>query len=236
MNRREMMKRSALVGAAATLAPSLFAQSSSAPLQLRLPELPFAMDALAPAIDAETMALHYGKHHAGYTRKLNAALEAANLSAPLEQLLASLKLIPEAQRDSLQNNGGGYWNHTLFWNSMQAPQLNRGPQGELAFRLKRDFGSFAAFQDAFSQAAATQFGSGWAWLVERNGRLAVCSTENQDNPLMKDLLPVDQLGTPLLGLDVWEHAYYLHYQNRRSDYIHNWWKLVNWDAVSARLG
>jgi Fe-Mn family superoxide dismutase len=241
MTRRDALKRTALLGAAASITPSLLAQSGrNAGLSVVQAELPYAFDALEPAIDARTMEIHYSRHHAGYTRKFNAALEQlTGFSSPTE-VLSSLPDVPEALRTAVRNNGGGYWNHTLFWNVMADPHQGGGgePAGDLLKRINRDFGSFEAFQKQFSQAAATQFGSGWAWLILRSsdGRLAVTHTPNQDNPLMKGVVPDNETGTPLLGLDVWEHAYYLNYQNRRGDYISNWWKLVNWSEAADSLG
>lgn len=237
LSRREVLKRTALLGAAATVSPGLLkAQTSGATASL--PALPYAVDALEPAIDRATMQIHYGKHHAGYVRKYNAAIQGVANAGSLEEVLANLPAMPEGSRTSLQNNGGGVWNHTLFWEIMAPPGTGGEPAGELAQKLTSDFGSIAAFQKAFSDAAKSRFGSGWAWLIVRatDGRLAVTSTANQDNPIMRGIVTDDEVGTPLLGLDVWEHAYYLHYQNRRTDYISNWWKLVNWSAVANRLG
>lgn len=192
--------------------------------------LNYGFDALQPAIDAETMALHYGKHHAGYVRKLNAALEsdAARRNLPIEALLASL-----GEGDTaLRNNGGGHYNHELYWRVMQ-PGGASTPQGTLAQAIDERFGSFEAFKEVFAAAGAKRFGSGWAWLMmDATGRLEVTSTANQDNPLMAQL--VAQPGSPLLGMDVWEHAYYLNYQNRRKDYIAAFLDLVNWDVVGAQ--
>ncbi len=196
-----------------------------------LPDLPYAFDALEPHIDAKTMEIHHDKHHAAYVAKLNAALEGkADLEAKsIEELMASLSSVPEDIRGAVRNNGGGHYNHSLFWNVMGA---NAGgvPEGELAEAINSDLGSFDAFKEKFANAAATQFGSGWAWLcVSKDGKLCVCSTPNQDNPAMDT---ATCKGTPILGLDVWEHAYYLNYQNRRPDYIAAFWSVVNWDAVS----
>ena len=230
LTRRDALKRTALLGTAATLAPGLLSRAQSGGgLSVALPDLPYAFDALEPAIDARTMRIHHGKHHAGYTRKFNAAAEGLSGFSSVEDVLSRLSEVPGSARTAVRNNGGGYWNHALFWESMAAPGGGGGgnPGGDLATALKRDFGSFAGFTTAFSDAAGGVFGSGWAWLIQRpDGRLAVTSTPNQDNPLMKGVVPDSDLGTPLLGLDVWEHAYYLHYQNRRGDYISNWWKLV----------
>ncbi|RMG97330.1 MAG: superoxide dismutase [Chloroflexi bacterium] len=197
-------------------------------MAFELPALPYAYDALEPYIDARTMEIHHSKHHAGYTNNLNKALEnhpeLANKS--IEELLGNLDAVPESIRTAVRNNGGGYANHALFWTIM-SPNGGGEPTGELATAINNAFGSFANFKEQFSKAAATRFGSGWAWLyVDKDGNLAVTSTPNQDTPLMDG-------NTPILGLDVWEHAYYLNYQNRRGDYIANWWNVVNWDQVAA---
>jgi Fe-Mn family superoxide dismutase len=194
-----------------------------------LPALPYATDALEPHFDAQTMEIHHGKHHAGYVAKLNAAIEGHSELADksVEALLGSLDTLPEGIRGAVQNNGGGHANHTLFWSSL-SPQGGGAPTGALGAAIDATFGSFDAFKTAFSDAAATRFGSGWAWLVQdAAGALHVYSTANQDSPLM-------QGHTPLLGLDVWEHAYYLHYQNRRPDFIAAFWNIVDWNAVGAR--
>ncbi|MCH2177686.1 MAG: superoxide dismutase [Mariniblastus sp.] len=192
-----------------------------------LPELPYGFDALEPNIDARTMEIHYTKHHNGYVTKLNAALEGTGIDMPIESLVADLSAVPEDKRMAVRNNGGGHANHSLFWTIM-CPKGGGEPTGALAAAIDETFGSFAAFQEAFSNAAATRFGSGWAWLSVDNGKLIVESTANQDNPLMEGR-------TPVLGLDVWEHAYYLNYQNRRPDYISAFFNVVNWDAVAERL-
>ncbi len=192
-----------------------------------LSPLPYPEGALEPHIDARTMSIHHDKHHAAYTNNLNAALEAHPELGwmSIEQLLSGLDKVPEAIRTAVRNNGGGYANHNLFW-SIMGPDGGGEPAGELAAAINAAFGSFAAFKDAFSKAAATRFGSGWAWLyVDGSGKLAVSSTPNQDTPLMDG-------NTPILGLDVWEHAYYLNYQNRRPDYVSAWWNVVNWDQVA----
>lgn len=198
-------------------------------MAFQLPPLPYAEDALEPHIDARTMSIHHDKHHAGYTNNLNAALEGhADLAGKsIEALLGDLNAVPESIRMAVRNNGGGYANHSLFWEIM-GPNGGGEPTGELAKAIDSTFGSFAAFKEQFAKAAATRFGSGWAWLyVDGKGKLAISSTPNQDTPLMDG-------NTPILGLDVWEHAYYLNYQNRRPDYISAWWNVVNWDAVAAR--
>ena len=196
-------------------------------MAFKLPSLPYAADALEPHIDANTMEIHHGKHHNGYTTKLNAAIKGTALEGKsIEEILGDLDMSNAAVR----NNGGGYYNHCLFWEIMgpDAGEIS----SELSAAIEAAFGSFDAFKDVFSKAAATQFGSGWAWLcVHNDGKLEVCSTPNQDNPLMKD---VSCGGTPILGLDVWEHAYYLNYQNRRPDYIEAFFKVVNWSEVSKR--
>jgi len=192
-----------------------------------LPELPYSYDALEPNIDARTMEIHHGKHHNGYTGKLNAAIQGADLeNKGIDEILTGLDM----SNGALRNNGGGYYNHCLFWEIM-SPNGGGVPSGELATAIDATFGSFDGFKDAFSKAAATRFGSGWAWLcVHDGGRVEVCSSPNQDNPLMPG---VGCGGYPILGLDVWEHAYYLNYQNRRPDYIAAFFEVINWDKVSA---
>lgn len=197
-------------------------------MAFELPKLPYAYDALEPHVDARTMEIHHGKHHNGYTSKLNAALEGAGVSSTdATALIKDLNSLDESVRGAVRNNGGGYVNHNLFWEVM-SPEGGGEPQGELAEAINSAFGSFDAFKEKFAQAAATRFGSGWAWLVVKDGKLEVTSTPNQDNPLM------DGSGTPVLGLDVWEHAYYLNYQNRRPDYVSAWWNVVNWNAVAEK--
>ncbi len=199
-------------------------------MAFKLPNLPYAHDALEPHIDTKTMQIHHGKHHAGYTSKLNAAIEGSDLEGKsIEDILANVS----KQSSGVRNNGGGFYNHSLFW-SVMGPNAGGNPSGGLGAAIDSTFGSFDAFKDAFSKAAATRFGSGWAWLVvTADGELAVTSSPNQDNPLM-DVDTVAVKGTPILGLDVWEHAYYLNYQNRRPDYIDAFFNVVNWDAVAAR--
>ncbi len=192
-----------------------------------LPELPYKYGDLEPNIDARTMEIHYSKHHNGYVTKLNAALEGTGIDMPIEELVSNLDSVPEDKRNAVRNNGGGHANHSLFWTIM-GPNGGGNPSGALASAIDETFGSFDAFKEAFSNAAATRFGSGWAWLSVDNGKLLVESTANQDSPLM-------QGRTPVLGLDVWEHAYYLHYQNRRPDYISAFFNVVNWDVVADRL-
>jgi Fe-Mn family superoxide dismutase len=193
-----------------------------------LPELPYAFDALEPHIDARTMEIHHGKHHAAYVSNLNAALENHPDLAKksLEELVSNPDNLPEAIRTAVRNNGGGHYNHSLFWTVMSAKGGGK-PGGELARAIDMAFQSFENFKDTFTKAAMTRFGSGWAWLGLQNGNLTVISMPNQDAPLMAGV-------TPILGLDVWEHAYYLKYQNRRADYISAWWNVVNWDEVASR--
>ncbi|MCB0664618.1 MAG: superoxide dismutase [Saprospiraceae bacterium] len=194
-----------------------------------LPDLPYAKDALEPHIDARTMEIHHDKHHAGYTSNLNAAIEGTPLAnQTIEEILAGVS----GHGAAVQNNGGGFYNHSLFWQIM-SPDGGGEPSGDLADEINRKFGSFAEFKDAFSRAAKTQFGSGWAWLlVDKSGQLAVTNTPNQDNPLM-DICNVK--GTPILGIDVWEHAYYLNYQNRRPDYVEAFFNVINWNEVTRRF-
>lgn len=199
-------------------------------MAFELPNLPYAHDALEPHIDARTMEIHHGKHHAAYTTNLNAALEKYPDFAgkTIEELLSNLDSIPEDVRMAVRNNGGGFYNHNLFWTSM-APNSGGTPSGALAAAIDAAFGSFDNFKQEFAKAGATRFGSGWAWLSKKaDGGLVITSTANQDTPLADGL-------TPLLGLDVWEHAYYLNYQNRRPDYISAWWNVVNWDEVTRRF-
>ena len=198
-------------------------------MAFELPQLPYAFDALEPHIDAKTMEIHHDKHHAAYTNKLNEALQGSGQDGKsIEDILSNLDMNNKAVR----NNGGGYYNHNLFWEIM-SPNGGGKPSGELATAIDNAFGSFDAFREKFSQAGATQFGSGWAWLVvDGAGKLQITSTPNQDNPLM-DIAEVQ--GKPVLGLDVWEHAYYLNYQNRRPDYIAAFWNVVNWAEVAKRF-
>ncbi|MEE3370635.1 MAG: Fe-Mn family superoxide dismutase [Planctomycetota bacterium] len=199
----------------------------------QLPELGYAYDALEPHIDARTMEIHHTKHHQAYIDKVNAAIAGSDLeSKAIDDLIAGISSIPEGQQGAVRNNGGGHSNHSLFW-SIMGPSGGGEPSGDLAAAITADLGGMDAFQTAFGNAAATRFGSGWAWLVVQDGKLAVGSTANQDSPLMgADVAGIG--GTPILGLDVWEHAYYLNYQNRRPDYVSAFWNVVNWDAVADR--
>lgn len=197
-------------------------------MAFELPALPYATNALEPYIDAQTMEIHHGKHHGAYTTNLNNAIQGTEYEGKsIEEILKNVSKLSPAVR----NNGGGYYNHNLFWQIL-APNAGGSPSGELAEAINKKFGSFEDFKKEFANAAATRFGSGWAWLcVTDGGELAVCSTPNQDNPLMD---VAECKGTPILGLDVWEHAYYLKYQNKRPDYIAAFWNLVNWDEVAER--
>jgi superoxide dismutase, Fe-Mn family len=198
-------------------------------MAFELPQLPYSVDALEPYIDAQTMTIHHTKHHQTYITNLNAALEKhpelANRS--LEDLLSDLNGVPEDIRTAVRNHGGGTWNHNLFWEIM-GPKTTPTPSGEVMQALEAGFGSFDSFKAEFEKAANGRFGSGWAWLVRRGDGLAIVSTANQDNPLSEGLAPI-------LGLDVWEHAYYLKYQNRRAEYVSNWWNVVNWEMVAERM-
>jgi Fe-Mn family superoxide dismutase len=195
-------------------------------MSFQLPKLPYAYDALEPHIDARTMEIHHSKHHNGYTTNLNNAVAGTDLDGkPILDILQNLDMSNMAVR----NNGGGFYNHDLFWKIM-SPEGGGAPSGELAAAINEEFGSYEGFKDVFTKAAATRFGSGWAWLcVHKGGKVTVCSTPNQDNPIMPG---TGCGGFPILGLDVWEHAYYLHYQNRRPDYISSFFNLINWDEVS----
>ena len=200
-----------------------------------LPSLPYAHNALEPHIDAKTMEIHHGKHHQAYITNLNNAIAGnADLEAKsAEDLIRNLEAVPENIRTGVRNNAGGHVNHTFFWNIM-APGKGGSPKGKLAEAIEEVFGSFDNFKAEFAKAGATRFGSGWAWLIVSAGKLAVCSTANQDNPIMGKAVAGCE-GTPILGCDVWEHAYYLNYQNRRPDYITAFWNVVNWDAVAANF-
>jgi len=197
-------------------------------MAFELPKLSYSYDALEPYIDAKTMEIHHTKHHGGYTNKLNNAIEGTPLeNQSIEDILKEVSKHSTAVR----NNGGGYYNHKLFWDIM-SPDGGGDPSGKLMDAIKKDFGSFDKFKEEFNQAAATRFGSGWAWLINQDGKLVIASTPNQDNPLM-DISEVK--GTPILGLDVWEHAYYLKYQNRRPEYIDAFWNVVDWNKVEKRF-
>ncbi len=233
-NRRSFVKLSIAAGAVAA-APAGFGQDKPA---FSLPPLPYKPDALEPHIDTKTMEIHHGKHHQAYITNLTTAVgaNAALKGKSLEELVTGLPSISEeAVRNTVRNNGGGHWNHTFFWESM-APAGKGGEAGDdLSAAIKAAFGSMDDFKKLFGEAGTKRFGSGWAWLIVQDKKLKVTSTPNQDNPLMKGIVPDSDLGTPILALDVWEHAYYLHYQNRRPDYITAWWNVVNWSEVAKRF-
>lgn len=241
MKKREFLKLTGIVGVGVAVSPFIACNSGEAPASeaadsnaapaaqtpgFELPALTFGTAELEPNIDAQTMEIHHGKHHAGYTSKLNAAIEGTEMEGKdIEALLAD-----HSDNGAVRNNGGGYYNHTLFW-SIMSPNGGGTPTGDLAAAIDSDLGGWDAFKQAFANAAATRFGSGWAWVCVKDGKLEVCSSANQDNPLMPG---VGCGGTPILGLDVWEHAYYLNYQNRRPDYIAAFFNVIDWDAVAQR--
>ncbi len=242
MKKREFLKVTGALAAGTVISPFTSCNppansdsndsTNETPVSFTQPKLNFAFNALEPNIDAQTMEIHYGKHHAGYVRKFNAALADAKISGKsLTDILGSLT--DDGKTTGLRNNGGGHFNHSLFWDIM-TPKGASAPSGDLADAINAAFGSFDKFKDLFSTAAKTRFGSGWAWLSKgTDGKLFVSSTPNQDNPLMKNL--VEKTGTPILGIDVWEHAYYLKYQNLRGDYIKNFFKVIDWSKVGANL-
>jgi Fe-Mn family superoxide dismutase len=235
MNKREFLKKSTIIGLGGMAIAGTPLKSFGSGImsgdedRFKFPKLDYAYDALEPYIDARTMELHYSKHHAGYTKKFNAAVKEAGISGDLNAK-AIFKHVSEYPA-GVMNNGGGYYNHKLFWKVM-SPNGGGEPKGDLLKAIEKAFGSFDKFREKFSKAAATQFGSGWAWLVFQDDKLVVTQTSNQVNPLMD---VADVKGIPLLNLDVWEHAYYLKYQNRRTEYIENWWNVVNWDFVAKRF-
>ncbi|MCF8018396.1 superoxide dismutase (Mn[2+]-dependent) [Petrocella atlantisensis] len=196
-------------------------------MSFQLPELPYSYDALEPHFDAMTMEIHHSKHHAAYTNNLNAALEGQGIDQSIEEILASLNNLPVDLQTAVRNNGGGFYNHSLFWKGL-SPDGGGNPKGALAEAIDATFGSFEAMKEAFNKAAATRFGSGWAWLTLSEGKLEISSTPNQDSPISEGKQPI-------LILDVWEHAYYLKYQNRRPDYIQAFWEIVNWDEANRRF-
>jgi superoxide dismutase, Fe-Mn family len=209
--------------------PQTSGQGAAPQMTHTLPPLPYSFDALEPYIDAKTMEIHHDKHHGGYVTNLNKALEGHPelQKLPVDQLLAQINKVPENIRTAVRNNGGGHMNHSMFWKIMKKGGGGE-PRGDLADAIKKAFGTFGDFKTKFSQAATTRFGSGWAWLLFRDGKLVVESTPNQDNPIMDG-------GKAFFGLDVWEHAYYLKYQNRRAEYIEAWWNVVNWDQVAENF-
>ena len=239
MKKRKFLKTGTIVTLGTFAAPLSSCDSGSgeghaeatkaALTEFTLPELPYAPEALEPYIDAQTMGIHHGKHHAGYVRKLNAALEGSDLNGKdLTTIVSSVA----ASDTGVRNNGGGHFNHSLFWKIMK-PGGGETPEGKLGEAIASAFGSYDTFKEEFSKAAATRFGSGWAWLsVDSDGKLFVSSTPNQDNPMMSF---AEQKGTPILGIDVWEHAYYLNYQNRRTEYIDNFFNIINWEAVAENF-
>lgn len=237
ITRRNFLKTTGIVGASSLLGLGRVQGAMNPSSSYSLPSLPYTPDALQPWIDGQTMRIHHGKHHAGYTRNLNTALAEGGLfDVKLEDLFLEIPSLSEGIREGIRNNGGGYWNHKLFWEIM-APEKETGkPSPALSKALDSTFGSMKDFQESFAEAAGSQFGSGWAWLVVRpDGSLVVTQTPSQDNPLMLGLVEEEDYGTPILGLDVWEHAYYLKYQNRRGEYIQNWWNVVHWKQVSANF-
>ncbi len=236
LDRRDFVKLGTMA-VSASLFPQI-ARAESPPTPATLPPLPYAFDALEPHIDAKTMEIHHDKHHAAYIEKLNAALakEPKLAEMSLTDLIAGLPDIKdESVRTTIRNQGGGHWNHDFFWKCLAPAATHGKPSADLTAAINAAFGSEDAFMKSFGEAAAKRFGSGWAWLVWKDGALKITSTANQDNPLMKGIVPDADLGKPLLGLDVWEHAYYLKYQNRRPEYVAAWWNVVNWNAVSERL-
>lgn len=234
MNKRTFLKTSLLAGAGAVLLSKTkvlgeTVVNHSEPLPFPQAPLPYPYNALEPYIDAQTMEIHYSKHHAAYTKNFNDAVANLKITATdIKEIFKETSKYPAA----IRNQGGGYYNHTMFWEIM-APKAGGEPSGEIASRIARDFGSFARFREDFSKASMSVFGSGWAWLIEKDGKLVITTLPNQDNPLM-DISPVK--GKPILCLDVWEHAYYLKHQNRRVEYIEAFWNVVNWKKVEANLG
>lgn len=238
MNRRTFLSTTAgaaLATGAGSLPQTALAASGSVSFPITLPELPFAAEALEPHIDALTMNIHHGKHHAAYVTNLKNALEGASVKASdALTLIKGLSGLPQDIQTAVRNNAGGHVNHTLFWNWLTPADKSGKPSDKLGTALQETFGSLDDFKKAINEAGAKRFGSGWAWLIVKdNGKLAVTSTPNQDNPWMKEFVPEEELGTPIFGIDVWEHAYYLKYQNKRPDYLAAIWNVVNWASVSA---
>jgi len=237
LKRRNFLKVGALA-AGGFLVSKQEVKAAEAKAAFMLPDLDYGFDALEPNIDAMTMQIHHGKHHAGYVAKLNAAVAGSEnlVGKDITELLGDLKSISdESLMTAVRNNGGGHWNHSMFWKSL-APEGKTGKASEnLTAAIKAEFGSMEKMKEEFAKAAGSRFGSGWAWLIVKDGKLKITSTPNQDAPVMKGVVPDTDLGTPLLGLDVWEHAYYLKYQNKRPDYVSAFWNIVNWDTVSKRL-
>jgi Fe-Mn family superoxide dismutase len=236
LNRRHFVQLSTLAAGAALLTDRASAESRVA--LPALPQLPYAYDALEPHFDARTMEIHHSKHHAAYVAGLNGALT-KEPKFQMTEPTALLGMLPDIEdegiRATIRNHGGGHWNHSFFWETLTPAAKSGAPSEKLNAAIVSTFGSMDAFKKAFGEAAAKRFGSGWAWLILQDGKLKITSTPNQDNPFMKGIVPDADLGKPILGLDVWEHAYYLHYQNRRADFIAAWWNIVNWAEVSKRF-
>ena len=236
LNRRHFVQLSTLAAGAALLTDRAFAESRVA--LPALPQLPYAYEALEPHFDARTMEIHHSKHHAAYVTGLNGALT-KEPKFQMTEPTALLGMLPtiedEGIRSTIRNHGGGHWNHTFFWETLAPAEKSGAPSEKLSAAIVATFGSMDAFKKAFGEAAAKRFGSGWAWLILQDGKLKITSTPNQDNPFMKGIVADADLGKPILGLDVWEHAYYLHYQNRRPDYVGAWWNVINWAEVSKRF-
>lgn len=232
ISRRTFISSTALAVSGATFLSSQQLFSSLISDQFTLPSLPYPADAFDSVIDTMTMQIHHGKHHAAYVSNLNKAAVGLQLSPSLEELMANIHTLPDEKKSVIRNNGGGHYNHSLFW-TLMAPQAQSGsPSADLQQAIQSSFGSMDVMKEQFTNAALTRFGSGWAWLYQKNNRLFIGSTANQDNPLMNESL-AGISGKPILCLDVWEHAYYLKYQNRRADYIKAWWSIVNWNTVNA---
>lgn len=235
LNRRHFVQLSTLAASAALLPQRAMAAAVPEPF---LPKLPYAYDALAPHIDARTMEIHHSKHHAGYVAGLNAAFAKVpefKMFEPAELLAEIADVSDESTRTALRNHGGGHWNHSFFWETLTPAAKSGAPSEKLSAAIVAEFGSIDDFKKAFGEAAGKRFGSGWAWLILQDGKLKITSTPNQDNPLMQGIVPDSDFGKPLLGIDVWEHAYYLNYQNRRGDYVGAWWNIINWAEVSKRF-
>jgi len=236
LNRRHFVQLSTLAAGAALLTDRASAESRVA--LPALPQLPYAYEALEPHFDARTMEIHHSKHHAAYVTGLNGALS-KEPKFQMTEPTALLGMLPtiedEGIRSTIRNHGGGHWNHTFFWETLAPAEKSGAPSEKLSAAIVATFGSMDAFKKAFGEAAAKRFGSGWAWLILQDGKLKITSTPNQDNPFMKGIVADADLGKPILGLDVWEHAYYLHYQNRRPDYVGAWWNVINWAEVSKRF-
>jgi Fe-Mn family superoxide dismutase len=238
MKRRSFLTTATTAAAASVLQTKAGAATTGPEFPLTLAPLPYPADALEPHVDAATMGIHHGKHHAAYLTNLTKALQENNIKATdTLALIRDLQSLPAAIQTTVRNNGGGHVNHTLFWKWMAPAGTGpAAPEGKLAEAIQATFGGLEAFQKAFAEAGAKRFGSGWAWLIVKpDGKLAITSTPNQDNPWMKGIVPDAELGTPILGLDVWEHAYYLKYQNRRADFITAWWNVVNWPEVARQF-